>query len=448
MVRHPAREPCCSSTLPAPSPCFTYLNFLELSIVTGPSSARRAESTGDITADTSFPVPRSCPFAEPAEYSRLRDAGAINKVSLRGVQEAWWVSRYQEARAILADPRFSSDRRRGDFPVVNASPTLRERFHSQPPSMMGMDGPEHSAARRAFLGEFTLKRLDALKPRIQEIVDSFIDQLLAAEGHPVDLVKELSLPVPSLVICELLGVPYEDHDFFQDRISRMFRRDVEPAERHRCTLELRDYMNDLVTTKRTDPGDDLVSRQIERQRVEGILEHDEIVSTAFLLLTAGHETTASMISMGLIGLLSNPDQLAAIRDDSRKTPLAVEELLRYFSIVEVAVSRVATEDVEIGGVGIKADEGVVVSGLSANWDPSVFGNPEKLDIERGARHHIAFGYGPHQCLGQNLARMELQIVFDTLFRRIPTLRLAVPVEEIEFKTGDGIYGVYRLPVIW
>ncbi|HEY4021139.1 MAG TPA: cytochrome P450, partial [Pseudonocardiaceae bacterium] len=208
------------------------------------------------------------------------------------------------------------------------------------------------------------------------------------------------------------------------------------------------YMDELITAKETEPGDDLFSRQIAKQRETGSVDHGTLVSTAFLLLLAGHETTANMISLGVVGLLDNPEQLAAIKADPGKTPLAVEELLRYFTIVEMATSRVATEDVEIGGVTIKADEGVVVSGLSANWDPSVFAEPEQLDVERGARHHIAFGYGPNQCLGQNLARLELQVTFDTLFRRIPDLRLAVPVDDVEFKTDANIYGVYELPVTW
>jgi cytochrome P450 len=399
-------------------------------------------------SDPTFPVPRRCPFAAPAEYGRLREAQAISKVSLRGVQETWWVSRYEEARAILTDRRFLSDRRRGDFPLVAASPTLRERFHSQPPSMNGMDGAEHIATRRRFIGEFTMRRLSTLQPRIRQIVEDRVGRLLATEGRDADLVREVSVPVPSLVICELLGVPYEDHAFFQDRIARMFRGDSEPTERQRCTNELRDYIDGLVTAKEADPGDDLISRQVERRRVEGDLDHDDLVSTVLLLMTAGHETTASMISMGVLGLLSHPEQLAVIKADPGRTPAAVEELLRYFSVAETAMLRVAAEDVAIGGVTVKADEGVLVSGLAANWDPTAFEDPQRLDVERDGRPHLAFGYGPHQCLGQHLARQELRTVFDTLFRRIPGLRLAVPVEEIEFKADDSIYGAYRLPVTW
>jgi cytochrome P450 len=406
------------------------------------------ETVSSELGDRQFPVARGCPFTEPAEYPRLREQSPVGKVRLRGGEEAWWVSGHEEGRAILADRRFSSDRRKDHFPNPTGDPTLRQRLRTQPPSLIGMDGAEHTEARRELIGEFTAKRLNALRPRIQEIVDRFIDEMLAAEQRPVDLVQALSLPVPSLVICEMLGAPYTDHDFFQSRTAAMIRRDTPAEERLRCREELNAYMSDLLSRKESEPGDDLFSRLIAKRREKGTVDHASLVSMALLLLVAGHETTANMISLGVVALLENPDQLALIKADPGKTPLAVEELLRYFTIVETATSRIATEDVEIGGVTIGADEGVVISGLGANRDPAAFENPGELNLERGARHHIAFGYGPHQCLGQNLARIELQIVFDTLFRRIPTLRLAAPVDEIPFKTDAVIFGAYELPVTW
>jgi cytochrome P450 len=258
----------------------------------------------------------------------------------------------------------------------------------------------------------------------------------------------LSLPVPSLVICELLGVPYRDHAFFQSRTGRFIRRTTSQEERTAAVDELRSYLDELVTEKEQEPGDDLLGRQIRKQREKGATDHEALVSLAFLLLVAGHETTANMISLGTLALLENPRSLAAIRQDPGRTPGAVEELLRYFTIVEFATSRVAVEDVELGGVLIRAGEGVVGLGNAANHDPAVFEHPDELDVERGARHHVAFGYGPHQCLGQNLARAELQIVFDTLLRRIPSLALAVPVDELPFKDDANIHGLYQLPVTW
>ncbi|MCA1217606.1 cytochrome P450 [Streptomyces sp. 8L] len=395
-----------------------------------------------------FPVARGCPFAEPEEYARLREREPVSKVRLHGGEQAWWVSGYAEARAVLADHRFSSDRRKDNYPNPSGDPRFRERFRDQPPPMVSLDGTEHTAVRRAVIGEFTAKRLAALRPRLQQIVDGFVGDMLASGSRPVDLVQALSLPVPSLVICELLGVPYRDHDYFQSRTAALVRRTVPAKERLRAFDELREYLADLLVRKESEPGDDLYSRQIARQREEGAVDRERLVSTATGLLIAGHETTANMISLGVLALLEHPEQLALIKADPDRTPPAVEELLRYFTIVETAISRVATEDVEIGGVTIRADEGVIISGLSANRDPAVFENPGELRLERGTRHHIAFGYGPHQCLGQNLARVELQIVFDTLFRRVPGLRLAVPADEIPFKTNASVYGAYELPVTW
>jgi cytochrome P450 len=407
-----------------------------------------AKSGAGELAGLELPVERGCPLAPPAEYERLREQAPISKVRLVSGAEVWWVSGHEEGRAILADRCFSSDRRKAGFPLFNFDAATLQQLRSQPPLMLGMDGAEHSAARRPVIGEFTVKRLATLRPRIQDIVDRFIDDMLATDQRPVDVVQALSLPVPSLVICELLGAPYTDHDFFQSRTAVAVRRTSSSENRQRAFVELRAFIDDLITRKESEPGDDLLSRQIARQRQAGIVDHAGLVSMAFLLLNAGHETTANMISLGVIGLLNHPEQLALITADPGKTPGAVEELLRYFAITDAVTSRVATEDVQIGGVSIKAGEGVIVSSLSANWDPSVFKNPAELDVERGARHHLAFGFGPHQCLGQNLARMELEIVFDTLFRRIPTLRLAAPIEDLPFKTDAVVYGAYELPVTW
>ncbi|MFI6633104.1 cytochrome P450 [Nonomuraea fuscirosea] len=397
--------------------------------------------------DIELPVERDCPFAPPTAYDRLREQAPISRVRLAAGGEAWWVAGHEEGRAVLADPRFSSDKRKDGFPLYSLDPATLRQLREQPPLLLGMDGAEHAAARRPVIGEFTVRRLAALRPRIQAIVDHFVDDLLAADRRPVDLVRALSLPVPSLVICELLGVPYADHDFFQSRASMMVSRSS-LEDRRRAFADLRAYLDDLVTRKESAPGDDLLGRQIARQRREGAVDHGGLVSLAFLLLTAGHETTANMISLGVVGLLSHPEQLAVIRNDSDRTSLAVEELLRYFAVADGVTTRVATEDVRIGGVSIKAGEGVVVSTLSANWDPAAFTEPGELDVERGARHHLTFGFGPHQCLGQNLARMELRIVFDTLFRRVPALRLAVPAGDLPYKADAVVYGVHELPVTW
>ena len=391
------------------------------------------------------PAPRSCPFAPPADYQRLREQSPVSRVTLPNGRPAWAVARHEDLRALLSDPRFSSDRAHPGFPslLAGSGPEVTRGTAS----LISMDPPEHGPARREVLGEFTVRRIQALRPRIQQIVDRQLE-LMTAGPRPADLVAALSLPVPSLVICELLGVPYADHDFFQDRSARLLRHTTPGPEQLRVQRDLSGYLRELVAGKVADPGDDLLGRQVVRQREAGEVRPRDLAALAFLLLVAGHETTSNMISLGVLAFLENPAAREAVRAEPARTPGAVEELLRYFSIVDAAVARMATEDIKIGDVLIRAGEGVVALSSTANRDPAAFGHADELDIERGERHHLAFGFGPHQCLGQNLARLELQVVFDSLLRRIPDLRLAVPLDEGPFKDDAIIYGAYELPVTW
>ncbi|WP_433556383.1 cytochrome P450 [Pseudonocardia xinjiangensis] len=391
-----------------------------------------------------FPMQRTCPFSPPAAYEELREQSPIARVLLPTGRHAWLVTKHEDVRAVLADTRFSSDRNHPDFPRLIELPPDRPMFS---PSLISMDPPEHGPARRAVVGEFTVRRTRALQPRIQQIVDESIDAMVAGP-RPADFVQAFSLPVPSLVICELLGVPYADHEFFQSRSKLLITRTTSAEDRFRAVEEVRNYLDELVTSKEHEPADDLLGRQVLKQRENGTVDHAGLVGMAFLLLIAGHETTANMISLGTIALLQNPDQLAIIKADPSRTPDAVEELLRYFSIADTATARVATADIELDGVRIKAGDGVFALSYAANTDPEVFDDPDSLDVARGARHHVAFGFGPHQCLGQNLARAELQIVFDTLFRRLPDLQLATPIEKLTYKDDAVVYGVEQLPVTW
>ncbi|SEE32654.1 Cytochrome P450 [Amycolatopsis lurida] len=334
--------------------------------------------------DRTFPFVRECPFSPPKEYKEFREA-SIAKVKVPHGGYAWAISRYEDVRTVLSDHRFSSDR---------SHPTYPNRAPDNPPPAAGpgfakpliaMDGPEHAAARRAVLSEFTVRRLGGLRPRIQEIVDERIDAMLAAPG-PVDLVAGLSLPVPSLVISELLGVPYADHDFFQLRAAQMLNRALPGEQRGRANAEIVSYLHELVTEKEVSPSEeDLLGRQIRKARAEGVYSHAAMVSLAFLLLIAGHETTANMISLSTVALLREPGVLAKIKDDPGRTPSAVEELLRYFSIVDQGTARVALADVEIGGVTIRKGDGVLALGYAANSDPEAFDDPGDLDIDRGTR---------------------------------------------------------------
>lgn len=399
-----------------------------------------------------LPTARTCPYAPRAEHVQLQEQDPVSKVRLPSGNDAWVVAKHADVRTVLSDPRFSSDRGKPGFPRLGARDETAEPGEGPgsvfPRLMLTLDAPEHGKARRAVLSEFTHRRLAGLKPRIQEIVDEHIDAMLAGP-RPVDLVRALALPVPSLVICELLGVPYADHDFFQDRSALVLQRGIRPEESQRVMRELAGYLDGLLRAKEQDPADDLLSRQILRQREEtGTVDRADLVGLSFLLLTAGHETTANMISLGVFKLAQDPAAWEALRQDPDKTESAVEEMLRYFTIAEQVVARAATEDVELGGKAIKAGDGVLTLSHVGNRDPEVFEDPDTFDVERGARNHLAFGYGAHQCLGQNLARLELQVVFDTLLRRMPDLRPAVPVDELPFKEDSLVYGIHELPVTW
>ncbi|WP_433579805.1 cytochrome P450 [Nocardia brasiliensis] len=391
-----------------------------------------------------FPSNRTCPYHLPEQYTRLRDEqDSLHKVTLFDGAQAWVVTKHETARALLADPRLSADRTHANFPAV--SPRFRV-FQSGKPAFISLDPPEHSTQRRMMISEFTLKRVKGMRADIEKIVHGFIDDLLAA-GPPADLVGQFALPVPSMVICRLLGVPYEDHEFFQDASRRLVQSTTaEGAIAARRDLAV--YLDGLITRLQAEPGPGLLSSLVADQLAHGEIDREDLVSSSILLLVAGHETTASMTSLSVITLLEHPDQHAALRADPSLIPGAVEELLRYLAIADIAGGRFAKADIEIDGHVIKQGEGVLISNSIANRDGSVFAEPDTFDVHRSARHHIAFGYGVHQCLGQNLARLELEIILGSLFERIPTLRLAVPTEQLTLRPGTTIQGVNELPVTW
>ncbi|HEY6479830.1 MAG TPA: cytochrome P450 [Streptosporangiaceae bacterium] len=390
--------------------------------------------------DVTIPVPRTCPFAPPPEYQRHRDEAPVARLTMASGRTAWVLTRHADIRAVLADPRFSSDRTHPSFPSPKQGQELASGFKF---SLISMDPPEHGPARRGVAGEFTARRMQALQPQVQQLVDTHLDMMLAGP-RPADLVRALALPVPSLVICGLLGVPYADHEFFQTRSAVLLRGRIPVNDRIQAGVDLLTYLDELVTRREQDPTDDLIGRQLKA----GTIGHDDLVSLALLLLIAGHETTANMISLSALALIENPAAAQAIRADPARTPGAVEELLRYFTITDLTLFRVALADIEVGGQLIRAGEPVISLSLAGNHDPEAFPDPGRLDIGRDARPHLAFGFGPHQCLGQNLARMELQVVLDTLLRRVPDLGLAVPFEDLQFKDDAFVYGARELPVTW
>ena len=394
-----------------------------------------------------YPMTRAarCPFDPPPALHALQDQAPIGRVRLWDGSSPWLVTRYEDVRALLADPRISSDSDLPHYP--HPSPAQKER-RRQSRTFINMDDPEHARLRRMVTAAFSIRHVEALRPAIQKIVDGLIDTMLAGP-KPVDLVRAFALPVPSLVICELLGVPYADHDFFQANSKILIKRTSTVEQARVATRQLLDYLDQRIGVKLTHPADDVLSTLTARVRA-GELSRREAAGMGMLLLTAGHETTANMIALGTLALLQNPDQLARLResDDPKTVASAVEELLRYLSIVHSGRRRVALADIEVGGVIIRRGEGVVLANDVANRDPDAFPAPDRLDIDRNPRHHVAFGFGVHQCLGQPLARVELQVVYSTLYRRTPALRLAVDLDEIPFKHDGNVYGVYELPVTW
>ncbi|GAB2880490.1 cytochrome P450 [Streptomyces mayteni] len=402
-----------------------------------------AASPGGRAEIPAFPMDRAagCPFDPPPGLRDRRAVAPLTRVRLWDGSTPWLVTRHAEQRALLADPRVSSDVTRAGYPKTVPSSGSGLSFITK-------DDPEHARLRRMITAAFTVRRVEALRPAVRHIVDGLIDELLAGP-RPVDLVPAFALPVPSLVICELLGVPYADHPFFQESSRILISRAATPDDRTAALGRLTHYLRELVARKRVEPGDDLLSGLVGRTEV-GELTVEEAAEMGVLLLIAGHETTANMIALGTVLLLQHPEQLAAVRDteDPELVASAVEELLRYLNITHNGLRRLALADIEIAGQVIRAGEGIVVPNDIGNRDPDAFPDPDRLDVARYPRRHVAFGFGVHQCLGQPLARMELQVVYGTLYRRIPTLRLATEVDRLPFKHDGSVYGVHELPVTW
>ena len=385
-------------------------------------------------------------------FAQVRELGAVHEVTLADGHQAWLVVRYDAVRAALNDPRLSKDMHAalatGADLVAEGLPGPAFARH-----MLSVDPPDHTRLRRLVSGTFSPRRVEALRPRVQAIVDDLLDQI-SAQGPEsrVDLVAAYAFPLPFTVICELLGVPEPERDALGRGLAGMLVPTSTPAQYARAK-EASDgvvaMLGELVRTKQQQPGDDLVSGLINARDGEERLDNQELLSTIFQLIVAGHDTTTSLIGNGVVALLRNPDQLAQLRNDSASIAAAVEELLRYDAPVPHATFRYAIEPVTIGDVTIPAGAQVVIGLAAANRDPDRYANPELLDIDRAESRHLAFGHGIHHCLGAVLARMEGQLAIASLLARFPEFRLAVPVEELHWDHGDGLVlrGLAELPVI-
>ncbi|MCW0213892.1 MAG: cytochrome P450 [Pseudonocardia sp.] len=397
-----------------------------------------------MTGTTALPLHMQRRGFDPVpELAAVREEEGVRRIDT-AFGPVWMITRFDDIRAVLGDAaRFSTARRamvRGPgLPELTDAEIARMRAGN----LLALDPPEHTRLRKLLAPEFTRSRMRRLRPRIQEIIDEHLDAMDRA-GPPADLVADFALPVPSLVICELLGVPAADRAGFQERTSRQLDMSLPMEERRRAGLESRAYMADLVARTRADPGEELLGMLVREHGDD--LGPDELAGIAGLLLVAGHETTSNMLGLGTLALLRHPDQLALVRDDPDAVGPAVEELLRWLSIVHSGTTKTTTGEVEIAGKVIPEGETVLCALPAGNRDPALVADPERLDVRRGAIGHVAFGHGVHHCLGAPLARMEMQLAFPALLRRFPGL--APASGEARFRSFHVVYGMETLPVTW
>ncbi|MFE0588536.1 cytochrome P450 [Micromonospora echinospora] len=389
------------------------------------------------------------PFSPPdrlnldSRYAELRRDEPLVRVQLPYGEPAWLATRHADVRMVLGDPRFSRAASAGRDEPRNV-PEQRES------GILGMDPPEHTRLRRVVAKAFTARRVEQLRPGTRRVAGELVDGMIAA-GAPADLVVHLATPLPIRVICDLLGVPVTDQDRFHTWSEAIVSTTALSPERAREYVDnLLGYMAGLVEQRRTTPTDDLIGAMVRMRDSDGDrLSEDELVRLAAGLLAAGHETTVNQIPNLVYVLLTNPEQWARLCAEPGLVPSAVEELMRFVPLgATAAFPRYATEDVEVGGVLVRAGEPVVVSIHSANRDERVFTDADQIDLARPVNPHVAFGHGVHHCVGAQLARMELQVVLETLVERTPGLRLAVPEPELTWKTGLLVRGLTSLPVSW
>lgn len=397
----------------------------------------------DISTLPGFPMPRAHPLDPPPGYRELSGERPLFQVRTPRGDAAWIVTRHQDARAVLTHHAFSSDPRTPGFPTY-----VTGDVPPPPGFFMQADEPDHGRLRRTVTREFLIRNMEALRPTMRRILDGLVDGLIAADRGSADLVREFALPMAAMTICEILGVPFEDHELFVSLTDTVLDRSSEPERAVAAAGELMGYFDRLVTAKRRRPADDMFGRMVSRAADGGGLDHGELVGMAALLLLAGYDTMAQMIGLGAVTLFEHPEQLAELKRSPDLLPGAVEELLRYLSINHAGLPRGVVEDVVVGGQPIRAGEGVLVMLNAANRDESVFEDPDRFDIHRGGGAHLAFGHGFHKCVGATLARVELTEVFGGLFERLPGLRPLKSVDELPFRHDMVLYGVRELPVAW
>ncbi|MEU0655414.1 cytochrome P450 [Streptomyces albogriseolus] len=388
------------------------------------------------------PWARTHQFDPPAIFESLRAERPLARMVYPDGHVGWITSSYELARSVLSDPRFSHSTEIGHFPVTHRGQVMPN--HPRIPGMfIHMDPPHHTHYRRMLTGEFTARRVGRLAARAETVAAEQIDAM-RAHGSPADLVKHYAKPLSLRILSELVGLPYEEADRYGHAPTLLHDPDADPQEAMTAMGQAAAFFAEVVERRRKEPQDDLISRLI----ADGQLSDEELCNIVTLLLFAGYETTESALAVGVFALLQHPAQLAALRADPGKLDAAIEELLRYLTVNQYDTYRTALEDIELGGETVKKGDSVTVSLPAANRDPAKFGCPAELDIDRETSGHMAFGFGIHQCLGQNLARVELRAGFSALLGAFPDLGLAVALEEVPLRLQGSVFAVKSLPVSW
>lgn len=394
-----------------------------------------------------FPFQRSG-FAPPAEYAVFRDRAPVTRVRMADGAAAWLVTSHDLVRQVLSDPRFSTNPLTPGYPAVTLGRVDLLKAEV-PQTFIRLDPPKHTEVRRMFTREFTFARVNEMKPRIEAVVGRLLDAI-EQRGAPADFFGDFAVPFPTTVTSGFLGIPEADHLFFQERSRTRVALDLGPDAPIEAARQMRARIEAILTARlaATEDRADLIGRMLADYVVPGTMTLDEAAATLELFMMAGHETTANMLTLGLLSLLIDPRGLGALAEGESAVRNAVEEMLRYHSIVQYNGLRAALEDAEIGGVAIRKGDGVIALINAANRDPAMFPDPDRFDPTRDATGHLGFSYGPHQCLGQGLARLEMRVAFAELARRMPRMRLAVGVDELVFRYGSLVHGVDRLPIAW
>ncbi|KOX07530.1 MULTISPECIES: cytochrome P450 [unclassified Streptomyces] len=381
-------------------------------------------------------------FDPPAIFDKLREEHPLTRMAYPDGHIGWFATSHRIVREVLSDPRFSHSLEIGHFPVTKYGAPVPQ-FPAMPGMFIHMDPPDHTRFRRMLAREFTVRRIAELAPHVESVAAGQIEEM-RAQGASADLITAFARPLVLRVLSDLVGLPWEERERYADAPAITHDPDGDAEESMAVFQQVGVLIGETIARKRQEPGDDIISRLL----AAGELTDEELGNIVALLLFAGYETTESALSVGVMALLHHPEQLAALRADLSRVDAAVEEILRYVTVNQYEIFRTALEDVELDGQLVKKGETVTVSLPAANRDPAKYGCPADLDLGRDTAGHLAFGHGIHQCVGQNLARLELRTGLRALLQAFPDLRAATPAEDVPLRTRGSVFGLKSLPVAW